>query len=113
MGRTGLVKHTIDTGDQRPVRLPPRRLPIAKQEIEQEEVQKMLDRGVIEPCQRNWASPVVLVTKKDGTTRFCVDYRKLNDISKKDAYPFPSVDDTLDALCGSTYFSTLDLYSGY
>ncbi len=50
MGRTGLVKHTIDTGDQRPVRLPPQCLPIAKQEIEREEVQKMLDRGVIEPC---------------------------------------------------------------
>ncbi len=113
MGRTGLVKHTIDTGDQRPVRLPPRRLPIAKQEIEREEVQKMLDRGVIEPCQSSWASPVVLVTKKDGTTCFCVDYRKLNDVTKKDAYPLPRIDDTLDALRGSMYFSTLDLYSGY
>ena len=113
MGRTGLVKHTIDTGDQRPVRLPPRRLPIAKQEIEREEVQKMLDRRVIEPCQSSWASRVVLVTKKDGTTRFCIDYRKLNDITKKDAYPLPRIDDTLDALHGSMYFSTLDLYSGY
>ncbi len=113
MGRTGLVKHTIGTGDQRPVRLPPRRLPIAKQEIEKEEVQKMLDRGVIGPCQSSWASPVVLVTKKDGTTRFCVDYRKLNDVTKKDAYPLPRIDDTLDALHGSMYFSTLDLYSGY
>ncbi len=62
MGRTGLVKHTIGTGDQRPVRLPPRRLPITKQEIEKEEIQKMLDRGVIEQCQSGWASPVVLVT---------------------------------------------------
>ncbi len=99
MGRTGLVKHTIDTGDQRPVRLPKRRLPIAKQEIEKGEVQKMLNRGVIEPCQSSWASPVVLVMKKDGTTRFCVDYRKLNDVTKC-------------TLC-SIYFSTLDLYSGY
>ena len=113
MGRTGLVKHTIDTGDQRPVRLPPRRLPITKQEIEKEEVQKMLDRGVIEPWQSSWASPVVLVTKKDGTTRFCVDYRKLNDITRKDAYPLPWIDDTLDRLRGSKYFSTLDLYLGY
>ena len=113
MGRTGLVKHTIDTGDQRPVRLPPRRLPIAKQEIEREEVQKMLDRGVIKPCQSSWANPAVLVTKKDGTTRFCVDYRKLNDVTKKDAYPLPRIDDMLDALRGSMYFSTLDLYSGY
>ncbi len=113
MGRTGLVKHTIDTGDQRPILLPPRRLPITKQEIEREEVQKMLDHGVIELCQSSWASPMVLVTKKDGTTRFCVDYRKLNDVTRKDAYPLPWIDDTLDALCGSRYFSTLDLYSGY
>ena len=113
MGRTGLVKHTIDTGDQRPIRLPPRRLPITKQEIEKEEVQKMLDRGVIEPCQSGWASPVVLVTKKDGTIRFCMDYRKLNDVTRKDAYPLLRIDDTLDALRGSQYFTTLDLYSGY
>ncbi len=98
MGRTGLVKHTIDRGHQRSIRLLPRRLPITKQEIEKEEVQKMLDRGVIEPCQSSWASPVVLVTKKDGTTRFCVDYRKLNDATRKDAYPLPQIDDTLDAL---------------
>ncbi len=56
---------------------------------------------------------MVLVTKKDGTTRFCVDYRKLNDATKKDAYPLPRIDDTLNALRGSTYFSTLDLYSDY
>ncbi len=68
MGRTGLVKHTIDTRDQRPVRLPSSQLPITKQEIEKEEVQKMLDRGVIEPFQSSRASSIVLVTKKDGTT---------------------------------------------
>ncbi len=88
-------------------------MPTHSQEIEREEVQKMLDRGVIEPCQSSWASSVVLVTKKDGTTRFCIDYHKLNDVTKKDAYPLPRIDDTLDALCGSMYFSTLDLYSGY
>ncbi len=113
MGRTGLLKHTIDTEDQRPIRLPPRCLPVAKQEIEQEEVQKMLDRGVIVPCQSSWASPVVLVTKKDGTTHCWVDYRKLNDVTRKDAYPLPRIDDTLDALGSSTYFYTLHLYSGY
>ncbi len=54
-----------------------------------------------------------IVTKKDGTTRFCVDYRKLNDVTRKDAYPLPHIDDTLGALCSYTYFSTLDLCSGY
>ena len=113
MGRTRLVKHTIDTRDQRPIQLPPRRLPFTKQEIEKEEVQKMLDRGVIEPCQSSWASPVVLVTKKDGTTCFFVDYRKLNDVTRKDAYPLLRIDDTLDAHRGSQYFSTIDLYLEY
>ncbi len=65
----------------------------------------MLDRGVIEPCQSSWASPVVLVMKKDGTTCFCVDYHKLNDVTKKDTYPLPRVDDTLDALHGSMCYT--------
>ena len=113
MGCTSLVTHTIDTGENRPIRIPPRRLPIAKQAIEREEVDKMLKRDVIEPSASPWASPIVLVTKKDGSTRFCIDYRKLNDVTRKDAYPLPRIDDTLDALSGSLYFSTLDLYSGY
>ncbi len=112
-GRTGLVKHTINTEHQQPIRLQPRHWPIAKQEIEQEEIQKMLYRGVKEPCQSSWVRPVVLVTKKNGTTYFCMDYRKLSDVTRKDAYPLPCIDDTLDALRSSTYFSTLDLYSGY
>ena len=64
--------YLIDTGENRPIRLPPRRLPITKQDVEQDEAQKMLDRGVIESCQGSWASPVVMVTKKDGST-LCVD----------------------------------------
>ena len=73
----------------------------------------MRDQGVIEPSQSPWTSPVVLVKKKDRTTRFCVDYRQLNDITKKDSHPLPRIDDTLDNLSGSQWFSTLDLKSGY
>ncbi len=113
MGQTDLVTHTIDTGEPLPIRLPPRRLPISKQDVEKAEAHKMLGRGVIEPCPSSWASPVVLVTKKDCSTRFCVDYRKVNEVTRKDAYLLPWIDDTLDALRGPQYFITLDLYSGY
>ncbi len=111
MGLTDLVTHTTDTGEHRFIRLPLRRLLINKQEGECSEVQKLLDRGIIEPCQSSWTSPVVLVTKKDGFTRLCVDYQKVNDITHKDSYPLPRIDDTLDGLRVSQYFSTLDLYS--
>ena len=73
----------------------------------------MLEKDVIQPTNSPWASPVVLVWKKDGSMRFSVDYRKVNSITRKDAYPLPRVDDTLDTLAGSQWFSTLDLLSGY
>ena len=77
------------------------------------ELEKMLDQGGIEPSKSAFASLVVLVKKKDGSVRFCVDYIRLNDVTIKDAYPLPRVDDNLDALAGARYFSTLDLASGY
>ncbi|GFV97088.1 hypothetical protein TNCV_3526741 [Trichonephila clavipes] len=73
----------------------------------------MKNNDVIEPSSNPWASPIVLVRKKDGSTRFCVDYRRLNDITKKDSCPLPRIDDTLDTLASNTWFSTLDLKSGY
>ena len=73
----------------------------------------MLELGVLEPSVSSWASPLVLITKKDGKPRFCVDYRQLNTVTVRDAYPLPRIDDTLELLQGAKYFTTLDLASGY
>ena len=81
LGRTHLVQHDIQTGEAAPIRQLPRRVPEAQREIMEEEVAKMLRQGVVEPGQSPWASPVVLVKKKDGSTRFCVDYRRLNTVT--------------------------------
>ena len=74
---------------------------------------RMLEQGIISPSSSPWASPTVLVTKKDGKTRFCVDFRELNKRTKKDAYPLPRVEDCLDNLGGAKWFCTLDLQAGY
>ena len=110
-GHTDAVKHTIDTGTSAPIRCAPRRMSPQKIKKEEDCVTEMLTGGQIEPSL--WSAPVVLVTKKDGGTRFCVDYRRLNLATVKDAYPLPRRDDTLDMLTGKRWFSTLDLASGY
>ena len=112
-GRTQVVKHSIDTGDAKPIRQPPRRIPFGQREEVDKQLNQMLEKGLIEPSSSPWSSSLVLVKKKDGSTRICVDYRKVNDVTKKDAYPVPRVDDALEALSGSSWFSTLDLKSGY
>ncbi len=73
----------------------------------------MLQADLIQPSNNPWISPVVLVRKKNDSTRFCVNYRRLNSITRKDSYPIPRIDDALDALSGARYFSTLDLRGGY
>ena len=91
----------------------PRRVPFALRSKVEKMINQMLQQSVIEPSKSPWASPIVLVSKKDGSTRFCVDYRKLNARTKKDVYPLPRIDDTLDLLATNEFFSTLDLASGY
>ena len=112
-GKTSLVEHRIRTDNAVPVRQRPYRLPHSQQKILQEELQKMLDMGVIKPSNSEWASPIVLVPKKDGSARLCVDYRKLNRLSAFDAYPMPRVDDIIDRLGGARFISTFDLTRGY
>lgn len=73
----------------------------------------MQKQGIVKPSSSPWASPVVLVPKKDGSTRFCVDYRRLNRVTKKDIHPLPQIDDILDTLAQANYFTTLDLSAGY
>ena len=113
LGRSGRTKHAIDVEGNKPIKLPPRRPPLAQREVIEKEVKKMLAADVIEPSDSPWAAPVVLVKKKDGNVRFCVDFRKLNAVTKKDAYPLPRIDESLDLLSGSKWFSTLDLAQGY
>ena len=112
-GRSKTVLHEIEINDARPVRCGPRRLSPAGLRREQDCVREMLSGGQIEPSDSPWASPVVLVTKKDGSTRFCVDYRRLNSLTVKDAYPLPRIDDSLRLLGNQQWFSTMDLASGY
>ena len=112
-GRTGMTRHRIQLTDDTPIKQQLRRVPIAHQERIDKELQKAIDAGAAVPSESPWASPVVMARKKDGTWRFCVDYRKLNNVTKKDSYPLPNIDDTFDALVGTRYFSAIDLASGY
>ncbi|UYV60360.1 K02A2.6-like [Cordylochernes scorpioides] len=107
------IKHCIITGDSAPIRRMPYRVSPAERRIIQNEVDKMIEADVIQPSESPWASPVVLVKKKDGSWRFCVDYRGLNKITKKDVYPLPRIDDALDCLREARMYSTMDLKTGY
>lgn len=107
------VYHHIDTGDTRPLRQRPYRVSDAERKLIEKEVDDMLSRNIIRPSSSPWASPVVLVTKKDGSIRFCIDFRRLNKVTRKDVYPMPRIDDALDSMRGASYFSSLDLRSGY
>ena len=112
-GRTSKVQHTIDTGENAPFRMKRRRMPWSHQQIEQKHIKEMLENGIVRRSSSPWASPIVLADKPDGSIRFCVDYRELNKITKKDSYPLPRIEETIDKLRGMNYLSTLDLASGF
>ncbi len=112
-GETDLVQFQIDTGDAPPKRQPLRRNPFAVRQEVARQLKKMQEMRVIQPSRSPWSRPIVLVRKKNGTLRFCVDYRHLNSVTKVETFPMPRIDDLLDQLGRSKYFSTLDLAAGY
>ena len=113
LGNCDLVKHEIKLTDNIPVKESPRRIPPALFQEVREHLQEMIDAGAIRSSQSPYSSNAVIVRKKDGTIRFCVDFRKLNSKTITDAYPIPKVEETLHLLAGSKYFTKLDLRSGY
>lgn len=113
IGSTNKIQHSIHTTCAAPIRQRPRRPPMGQRDEVDKQIQDMLDRGIITRSTSPWSSPIVLVDKKDGTKRFCVDYRLLNKHTIKDSFPLPSIAESLDALDGAKYFCTLDLASGY
>ena len=112
-GQCPLTEVEIDTGDHPPIKQRPYRTPLSKRKMIDECIDQMLKDGVIYPSNSPWALPVCLVPKKDGTTRFCVDYRALNEITVKDRYPLPLIQDIFDQLGGKRIYSVMDLKSGY
>ena len=113
IGRCSKVRHAIPTGDSPPIKQRPYRVPNSQKQEVEHMIKDMLDKQVISRSSSPWASPLILVEKKDKTLRPCVDYRKLNLVVKKDSWPLPRIDDILDNLGKARYFTTLDLASGY
>ena len=113
LGRTGIIKHRIYIDNTRPIKQAMHRVPVHMQDEIDRKIDLMLDNDIIQPSASPLASAIVLVKMKDGSRHFCIDYRRLNDVTIKDAYPLPRIDESLDQLAGSKWFSCLDLSAGY
>ena len=109
-----MLQYHIDTQNAKPVKKAPYRIPLAKRKVAEQEIQQMAEDGIIEKCpQSAWNAPVVMVTKPDQSIRFCCNFRGLTEVTVKDCQPLPRIDDSLDALSGSKWWSCLDMKSGY
>ena len=113
LGQTRLVEHEIDTVDAGPIKLSPYRLAPGKTTVVKQELDDMLSRNIIRPSKSPHSAPIVLATKKDGSKILCVDFTKLNEVARKDAFPLPRIDQVLDHLHRAKVFSSPDLASGY
>ena len=113
LGNFTEITHTIDTGNAKPIKQNMRRTPLCFVQEEEAHLKKMLDAKVIRPSQSDWASPPVLIRKRDGTVRWCIDFRALNNVTVKDVFPLPIIEECLDTLSGNVWFSKLDANSAY
>ena len=113
IGHTPTIKHRIDLLDETPLKQRHRRIPPAMYEEVRSHLQQLKEGGIIQESSSPWSSPVVLVRKKNGKLRFCVDYRQLNQRTIKDSYALPRIDELMDHFGGCKYFSTLDMRSGF
>ncbi|CAK1597571.1 unnamed protein product [Parnassius mnemosyne] len=113
LGMTDITEMHIQLHDDTPVSYKPYRLPYSERLVVRDIVNELLDAKIIRDSNSSYASPIVLVKKKNGEHRLCVDYRALNKKTIKDSYPMPVIDDQLDRLSGKVYFTSLDLKSGY
>ena len=111
--QTNVLQATFNTGNSQPIKQRPYKNPLALQAKLDEQINDMLEAGIVSPSSSPWSSPIVIVPKKDGTQRICIDYRKLNKTLVKDSYPLPRIEDIFATLGKAKFFSTLDLKSGY
>ena len=112
-GPSTVATHEVNTGDNSPIYQRARRKPFALRGQVKKMVQEMLDRGILCPSASPWASPIVFVRKPDGSYRFCVDYRRLNLVTRKDVFPLTRIEDLIDLLYGASIYICLDAFSGY
>ncbi len=112
-GYTDAIKHRIDTGGAHPIRQRHRPLTPSQYSAVRDHIRDLLQKQVIQESTSPWASPVVVVKKKDGNVRLCVDYKQLNQLTHRDSFPLPRIEESLQALGGAKFFSVLDLTSGY
>jgi len=113
IGLCDAIQHDIETDDSNPIKQLTRRPPLAARDEEDKQLDEMLETGTIKPLYSPWSSPVRMAKKKNGSFRFCIDYRQLNAVTEKDAYPVPHVKNALDSFHGAKYFAIIDLLSGY
>ena len=109
---TNVAMHKIDTGDSPSISCSPYKIPQKLEEEVNKEIEKMLEMGIIRPSTSPWAAPVVIVPKPDDTIKLCVDYRKINSVTKMDAYPIPSMERMIEKIASAKYISTIDLRKG-